>query len=307
MTRVSSFGQMQQMVHSLLANQERVAKSQLQLNTGKIADDFQGIAADAATLLGAKSSRTQIDTFQSMIDTVKGRLDANDVQLEGILSMARTFRQTIMETLAGDQAIGFAENLDETFSFISSALNTKIGGQYIFSGSKTEVPPVSSTNINDLVAAASSDLLFQNDDLRNKAGIASGVTVEYGVTAKDIAQDLLKSIKVFADFNAGGSGPFDGELTAAQKTALQNELSNFDAAIDKAQTIQLRNGLRQERVETISDQHKDTKIFLDQFISDLEDADMAEVITRLNTDQTALEASYRTMSSLSNLSLLDFI
>ncbi len=307
MTRVSSFGQMQQMVNGLLANQQRVAEDQRQLNTGKIADDFQGLASSAATLLGAKSSRKQLETFESMIDTVNGRLDGNDVQLEGILSISRNFRQAVLETIAGQQAVGFEEILDETFSFIASSLNTKLGGQYIFSGSKTEVRSVNADGLADLIAAANSDDLFQNDQLRNKANIAAGVTLEYGLVADEIASDLFKTLKVFADLNAGGLGPIDGNLTTAQVDALKAELGNLDAAIDATQTVQLRNGLRSGRVETILEQHQDTKIFLDTFISALEDADMAEVITRLNTDQTALEASYRTMATLTNLSLLDYI
>lgn len=307
MTRVSSFGQMQQMVNGLLANQQRVAEDQRQLNTGKIADDFQGLASSAATLLGAKSSRKQLETFQSMIDTVNGRLDGNDVQLEGILAISRSFRQSVLETIAGQQAVGFEEILEETFSFIASSLNTKIGGQYIFSGSKTEVRSVNADSLADLVAAASSDDLFQNDQLRNKANIAAGVTLEYGLVADEIASDLFKSLKVFADLHNGALGPIDGNLSTAQVDALKAELGNLDAAIDATQTVQLRNGLRSGRVETILEQHQDTKIFLDTFISDLEDADMAEVITKLNTDQTALEASYRTMATLTNLSLLDYI
>ena len=42
-------------------------------------------------------------------------------------------------------------------------------------------------------------------------------------------------------------------------------------------------------------------------ISDIEDVDMASAVTRLNGDQTALQASYKVMAQLSQLSLLNFL
>ncbi|MEX0300304.1 MAG: flagellin [Kordiimonas sp.] len=48
-------------------------------------------------------------------------------------------------------------------------------------------------------------------------------------------------------------------------------------------------------------------MFLETFIADLEDVDIAEAVTRLNNDQVALEASYRSIGSLSQLSLLRFL
>jgi flagellin-like hook-associated protein FlgL len=43
------------------------------------------------------------------------------------------------------------------------------------------------------------------------------------------------------------------------------------------------------------------------FISDIEDVNMAEAITRVNNDQTALEVSYKLTAELARLSLLNFI
>ena len=43
------------------------------------------------------------------------------------------------------------------------------------------------------------------------------------------------------------------------------------------------------------------------FISDIEDVNMAEAITRVNNDQIALDVSYKLTSELSRLSLLNFI
>lgn len=305
MSRVSSFGQTQMMVQSLLNNQQRVFNDQRQINTGKITDQFQGLPSSISSIIDARSFKSQTDSYQDVIKTVNGRVTANDVQMEGALSMARNFRDDLLAIVAQESAIGFPELLSENFSFVASSLNTKIGGSYLFAGSKTETQPVSSTDINDLRLAALSSDLFQNDNRPAKAQIANGIAVEFGVLADDFAGDLFSVYKDIATFDF--ATPISGKLTAAQRTFLVGEIANLDAAIDSAQTIQMRNGLKSQRLETIAQQHIDTSNFLEIFVSDLEDVNMAEAIMRLNTDQTALEASYQTLATLSRFSLLDFI
>jgi flagellar hook-associated protein 3 FlgL len=293
------------MVQNLMNNQAKVFNDQRQLNTGKIADQFQGMASNVATVIGARSFKAQTDSFQSVIKTMNGRISANDVQIEGVLSMARKFRDDLLAIIAQEEAIGFPELLSENYSFVASSLNTKIGGSYLFAGSKTEIPPITSTEINDLRLAASPTDMFQNDNRPAKAQIASGIEMEFGVVASDVATDLFTVYRDIAVFDF--ATPIDGKLTPAQTAFLVAELANLDAAIDSAQSIQMRNGLKANRLDTIAEQHIETSNFLETFVSDLEDVNIAEAITRLNTDQMALEASFRTMATLSSISLLDFI
>jgi len=108
-------------------------------------------------------------------------------------------------------------------------------------------------------------------------------------------------------FDQGASGPLQGELTDTQRTFLQGQLSSLETSIDNLRQIHVTNGLAFERMEVVDEQHTDTSVFLQTFIADIEDVDIAEAVTRLNNDQVALEASYQAIGSLTRLSLLDFI
>ncbi len=308
MSRVSTFGQTQILIQSLLDNQRKVFDDQRQLASGKKAVTFAGLASDVASLIGAKSFKSRMESFKGIIKNVEARVEANDVQLNGVLTQSREFRQTLISVLAQDEALAFREVMTESFNFTMNALNTEVGGLFVFGGSKTDTPPINASDISDLIAAASSDDLFQNDNRPPVARISDNVQMEFGIVASDIASDLFASYKRIADYDAnGGTGPINGKLTAAQRTFLKAELQLFDAAIDKIQSIQTRNGLRFERLQTLAGQHEDTLLFLEIFISEIEDTNMAEAVTRLNIDQVALEVSLQTMASLSRLSLLDFI
>lgn len=307
MTRVSSFGQTELLIQAMLRNQDRIFTDQLQITTGKRSQDFAGLGSDTITLLGARDFRERTSTFVETINTVESRLAANDLQLNGILNTAADFRQSILTTIAAEEAAAFDALLEESFSFIINSLNTRIGGQFMFSGSKTDVPAVNASNIADLVAAGAATDLFDNDDTKLRARISDSVEVEFGITASEVATTLFESFKRIADFNAGGGGPIDGPLTAAQNAFLVGELQLLDQAILDARQYQVVNGLAQQRIETIASQHQDTAVFLDIFISDVEDVDIAEAVSRLNLDQVSLEASFRTFSTISSLNILRFI
>lgn len=307
MTRVSSLGQTQFLLQALLRNQAEVFEGQRQISTGKRISSFRQLGVESVTLLGARSLNSRTTSFQNIISRLEGRLSGNDVRLQGVLDLSRDLSIGLIETIALDDGTNLRSLVDSSFQFIASLLNTQLEGQFIFAGSSTSLAPVTSDDINDLIAAADAGDLFQNDQTPLIAEIAEGAIMEYGLLADDIAADIFASIKRIAEFDQGVDGPFSGNLTDNQRAFLESEIPLLDAAIDRAQDIQVRNGLRQARLETTNDQHLDTELFLVTFIADIEDSNVAEAITKLNLDQTALEASMLSLAQLGNLSLLNFI
>ena len=122
-----------------------------------------------------------------------------------------------------------------------------------------------------------------------------------------MASEIFASFKRIADFDAGASGPLDGKLSAAQRSFLETEVGNIASAVQQIQNAQVKNGLAAKRLEVADSQHESTQIFLEGLISDIEDVDMAEAITRLNQDQVALQASFEALRTLGQLSLLNFL
>lgn len=307
MVRVSSFGQQTLLIRSIMENQQKVFDGQRQISTGKKTDEFRGLAGQTNTILGSRSFKTRIETYQQTIDTIRGKLDANDVQIEGMVGAMEKLKETIQVTLANGQAEGFSEMLEQTFKFVSNALNTNFDGTYLFSGAKTGSEPVNVTSLADLDALASVTDAFDNGDVAFEARIADGVDIEFGILASDLGEGVFQEMLDLYQFDQGGSGPLQGELDATQFSFLQGQLQSLDTAIDNMRQIHVTNGLAYERLEVVDEQHTDTSVFLEKFIADMEDVDIAEAVTKLNNDQVALEASYQSISSLSQLTLLRFL
>lgn len=303
--RVSSFGQQQLLVRSIFDNQSALFESQRQVSTGKKADDFKGLAGETGTILGARSFKSRIETYQQTIDTIRGKLDANDVQIGGVLDGMEDLKESIQTILANGQAQGFEELIEQTFRFTVNSLNTNFDGTYLFSGAETGTQPVNVSTLAELSAAPSTADVFDNAAIAFEARIADGVNLEFGLLASDLATGIFDELKALYDQHQ--LTPFEDEIDQTQFDFLQNSLQTLTTAIDDLRRDHVSNGLAFERLEVIDQQHTDSVVFLETFIADLEDVNIAEAVTRLNNNQVALEASYQAITSLNQLSLLQFL
>lgn len=318
MVRVSSFGQQQLLINGIFENQTRVAEAQQQITTGKKTDEFRGLAGETGAALGTRSFQARIETYQQSIRTIRGRVDANDVQIGGVIDSLQSLRENIQTALANNTAEGFSEVLDTTFRFTVNALNTNLDGTFLFSGASTGTPPVTVNTLAELqtltgvttptVVTGDLNDAFDNSTQAFSARIADGVDIEFGILASELATETFTVMHNLYNYDLDVAlGPLDGALTTAQFTFLQTQLQELSTAIDGMRQLEVQNGLVFSRIDVVEQQHKDTSIFLETFTADIEDVNIAEAITRLNNDQTALEASYRAVSTLNDLSLLRFL
>lgn len=323
MTRVSSFGQQQLLIQAIQQNQSRVFEAQRQIATGRETDEYRGLAGETSTLLGSKSFLSRIEGYQQTIDTISGRLDANEVQVNGIITAMEEVQESIRTALANNQAEGIPELVKSTFSFIVNSLNTNIDGTFLFSGSRTGTAPVvdgvrTIEQLQDLVDPNSDGVLenpvsdaFQNTSISSQARIADGVDLEFGILADDLGSAAFAVLQDIYSYDLGtnpsSTGPLQGQLDDDRFSYLQSQIGAIESVIDDIRQIQVENGLAFERLDVIDQQHADTNVFLQTFIADVEDVDIAEAVTRLNNDNVALEASYQSIASLNSLSLLNFL
>jgi len=308
MTRVSSFGQQSQLLLNALRNQERVALTQQQITTGKKANSFRDLTPEVQKALDARQALSGVFAFRETIQQVRQQIDSMDLQLTAAVDSARELKQGMVTALGQQDATGLLTTLDQTFQRVVSALNTRANGSHIFAGARTDQPPVTVSSLNDLQALGAAADAFNNDDNRRRAAIAEGVELEFGQLADEIGSEILQVVKDIADFSdTNPDGPLDGDLTAAQRSFLEGRIGDLESAIQTAQAVQADNGLNSNRLDVVDDQHASMEVFLQGLIGDVEDIDLAEAVTRLNQQQTTLEASFRAIGTLSRLSLLDFI
>lgn len=303
MTRISTFAANQSALADLMKAQRSVFESQKQLITGKRATDLKGVGHEAETLQATRAAQARSVSYEQAGVRAAARLEAQDTALENLTDAANDLR-TAVTTKDGNYVM---HEVREAFYKVSNALNTKHAGSYIFGGTRTDVLPVNAQNLDDLLPMGAASDAFQHNDRRPTVQMDTHITVEVGLLANEVGGELMDSFKRIVDFENGVNGPFEQPMTSAQETFILGEVASIITAMDNIFTKVGEAGATAAHVDTLIASHEDRQTFLDRFIGEMEDVDMADAATRFQQAQTALDVSAKTFSSLSQVSLLPFL
>ena len=118
-------------------------------------------------------------------------------------------------------------------------------------------------------------------------------------------QDIFTTIKDIESILATASD------SAASATRINNEasraLTNIDNALEKILTVQSDVGTRMRRAEMQIDTNEGFNYQLKETLSDLQDLDYAEAISRLNIQMLALQAAQQTFAKTQTMSLFNYL
>jgi len=133
--------------------------------------------------------------------------------------------------------------------------------------------------------------------------IGKDITFNYSIPGESIFTDM-------------GDGEVDiFETLADLKTALEAndadgiaaQLDNLEAASEQVNKNIAKCGTRINRLEIAESNLTDLDLKLTELISTTEDVDVAELVTKFSMQETVLQATYSMASSISNITILDFL
>lgn len=199
----------------------------------------------------------------------------------------------------------------EVTQLIKSAVqiaNTRYQGASLFAGTKSDQQPFAlALGSNGLVTGAS----YQGNDSLALTEIGPGTSVSSQIVGANLSGSGPRGL--FADSASGAD--FLNHLIS-----LQNHLASGDvaavAATDRAALARDednllfhlgQNGITQSQLETSSALMKDQGSALETQVSKEADADLTQVIVKLNATQTAYQAALQSGAQLMGISLMNFL
>lgn len=295
--RVGDAAQSYRVGTTLQQMQGRLRDLQTSIATGKMADRYADMPASTGILLRSQSELAQIDAFVSQNEHLLDRLQAADGSLGAIGDLAERMRSLVVNRL--DAATGASVPLDteveSALEEIQARLNLKIDGRYVFAGSRTDTAPV------DLpwppITSSDSSLYYRGDTVSTLSRVAPNAELDHSLTAAE---------GPFAQLISALGQAREAHL-AADNAGLESALADLSAAIDGIADLRGDNGAKAARLESITESHRSTSLYLGETIDRLESTDLPTAMSRLAEEQANLEAAYMTVSRLSSLSLADFL
>jgi flagellar hook-associated protein 3 FlgL len=285
-------------------------KTQEQIASGKNADTYAGFGDKAQVLTATIAARARNTAYTNAAKFAVTQTDLQDTQLTSLSSLAASLKKAVSDAVANGDGSTLMTQAQSIFDQASAILNSKdANGDYIYSGGKTDVAPVTVGTLSALHALPSVSGAFANGDLAKSVQVADGVTVSYGITASDVGTGLMQALKDIADFDAGASGNFNAatSLSSAQNTFLTNAIAQVTTVSTNLNAATASNGYVSNRLTDAQTQQASMDTLYKGFASDIQDTNMAQAATQLSLNQTQLQAALQVTAGLHQLSLLNYL
>ena len=283
----------------LTANQAslgRLTDLQLQLATGKRinkpSDDPVGIRQS----LRLRAESLKSDDFQGNIETSRGFLNTADSAFAGMTSLLQQVKGLAVqggnETLDASARAAIGAQVDNALKGLVGLGNTQHDGRYVFAGAATTTEPFSLSDAGDRVDYSGAE---ENFAVQISPSSTSPVS-QIGSALFQKPVDMFKALIDLRDALEDDDGD-----------AIRLSIADVDAAHEQVASHFGELGGRQQRLEMTLNQLQDVQLNLDELVSQIEDADLTEVIAKFQAGQVALQAGLQAGARVSQQTLLDYL
>jgi len=270
-----------------------------QLTSGKKVRYPSDNAAVATRISNLDSRLREVERYKTNVETAQNYVNMYDTALQEVSSIYLRIKELAVrganDTLSDDDRVAITEELDKINTQLISIANTEISGNYIFGGAKN----------NQKVVEIDSNGNFKitvppQANIRQKISVG-GQDIEYGKTVYDVfVTDSGASI--FGIVNR-----LSQAIESGDNTSIQNELGNIEEIQAKSLNNLAEVGATQRVLEMTSNRMEDFNTFSTEFLSNEADADMAQVVMELATQQNVLQAALKAAGNIIPPTLADFL
>jgi flagellar hook-associated protein 3 FlgL len=306
MTRVSSAQIPQASLTHLSRAQLELIEAARQSSEQTKAIDLKGYGRSGQTLVSAQRLVARTESFLNTTKELQTRMQIQDVALGRASDAVIKLKEELFQNVGLESGEGVRSQLEEAFAVLKDAMNTNLGGRYLFGGVLNDQPPVTAATLSDLAADPLTDSIVQGADAQVMR-VEENRTSQASLVAEDVISLAMASIKRIAEFDDGPGGPFGGDLTSAQKDTLMAELGQLSDAFDHILYQQAEHGRMMKEMDAAAERQTAQRDALNGAIGEIVDVDLAEVAVRLNQAQFAYDASAGVFNVIRNMSLLNVL
>jgi flagellar hook-associated protein 3 FlgL len=302
MTRIATIPLQRTMSDAIQKSQQKLARTQVSLATGKKALDYASLGTQTVRNLSAHTLVSREETHKAVTTRVGTTLELTDTYITALDDRTTNLHTDLLAAIGTGQSAGLQCAIEAAFSQYRSSLNASEGGIPLFAGSQTDSPPFKPQTLADTLTMTPAQA-FTNDQVKATARVGTNLDVEYGVLASEFGGGEL-----YAAFQTlAAAGPIGDVLTPAQSAALGTAAGQIQEGLKSLRSVNSANGRKQAQLEDLGSRSAERIVRLRDIISENEDADLGQIATDLATQKTTLEASFSVFSQLSGLSLVQYL
>jgi len=320
MIRFATHPSFQQSIWYTLNAQRTVYDLQMQISSGLVSTNYAGVGANVHRLVSLEAEATRTKQYVAGNTLIDQRLQAMETAIAAIYDTATEFRTLLVNALNANNAaeMGIANEAANFKDEITKLLNTTEDGRYLFSGSRTDTAPVDQTGwtppawpLTPPLAQYTAEY-YKGDNTLPTAEIDVDYSITYGVTAAEDAFEYVLRAMHYVEISGSAVDRDTLEtalalINAALGTSTGDAMLGVPAPSRDLADLRTAIGTSRRAIELSNKRHEEVLLYTAQNIGDIENVDPAEAISRLSAAATQLQASYMTISRLSQLSLMNYL
>ena len=318
---------------SIRQSKGRMENLQLQQSTLKKVNAPSDDPVGASKILEMRTDKVNNDQLMMNAKLAEAFLNNSDHALGELSEIVLRAKEIALGQSSGASStdatrLGVAEEVTQLFSQAISTANRKVGDRYLFGGYKTDRPPVDQSgrytgDEGKMMVEIGKDVFLTMNVPgieafnTNAAGSSDKKRLQYGPDAtgrQPAAEDeeagpnegdlnqRTDNVNVFGELQNLRIGLLTGDLDG-----IRNTLERFDQIYSKLNAERAKVGSRIQGLTssvTGLERHNLTNA---QLSSQLEDADMAQVVSDLAKEETVFRSSLASSQKLIQPTLLDFL
>ena len=287
--------------------QDRLAKTQMQLSTAKKVIRPSDAPDQSAQITRLKSAITRQENYVSTISQIKDKMSQQETTVDNATTILTRLKELTVQAANDTYGAADRKSIDievrQLRDQLLSLANTQdIDGNFIFSGTRSGKAAFD-TNENG-------KLVYTGDQTVSMAGIADQSSVDTNRAGTKPFDKLVRSGDDGKPIAVGFFQVID-ELSAALQS---NDGVKIRRAVGEVQTLQqgLSDSLASigsavNKLDNQIDLAEENMLRMKSTLSQAEDTDFTEAITKMNKDMLALEAAQSSFAKIAQLNLFDYI
>jgi flagellar hook-associated protein 3 FlgL len=276
--------------------QQQSLLTQTQLSTGKRINQPSDDPIDFGQVVSLKGSLSVAEQRIRNIQSGQARLATADStlgQVSNLLSQAKELAvQAASETANADDRNNIAQSVRQIQQQLVTLANTQVNGQAIFAGTKTDQDP--------FVLGSNDTVTYQGNSTAQSVQVGDGENV----------QVTLSGDQVFSGPDTNIFGTLKNLLASLESNdtaGIQTGLGNLDQAITQIGDATGQVGALENRLDNTSQNLQQFQQVATSWLSQTQDADLTQTLTKFSQQQLAFQAAAQTASTIMNTSLLNFL
>ncbi|MDB5052777.1 MAG: Flagellar hook protein FlgL [Bacilli bacterium] len=282
-----------QLLRNITNNVRRMDFNQNQLSTGKKINKPSDDPVGITYALRYRSAISVNEQYQRNIDAAKSSVDHVDTVLGNLTDVVQRVNELTNQGVTGTNPQSALDAISSELSQLGdetiSIGNDQLNGRYTFNGQLTDVKPYTT----GMESTDTENINYQ---------LGAGVVIPVNTTGNDVfgtSTDTDNLLSVIRGIQSA--------FTSGNPTAARNLMPQLSTRLDKILQARSEIGARSNRVDLMDNRLKDLNLNLNDLSGKTEDADMAEVITKLKMDENVYQASLSTGAKIIQPSLMDYM